>query len=179
MIEVTDVELTPNPHAKKFILSEQILNNETRHYSTKDSAENDPLAKAVLELDGVESVFYMYNFITIEKSKDTDWGKIQSAFMDFISKFDRSLIPPEQQQETESNSGEMLKQILDVLNTKVMPALANDGGGLEIIDFSKKTLTVRYQGACGSCPSATRGTLTAIEKLLQRDVDNEINVVSV
>lgn len=178
MLQVVDVDLTPNPHALKFILNEKLLKSETRQFHKKEDAENDPLAKGVFELEGVVSVFYMDKFITIEKRADLDWGKIQKPFASYISSFDVALIPAEKIAEiTPDESDEMLKKINEVLNVKVRPALANDGGGLEVLGLEGTTLTIRYQGACGGCPSAIRGTLTAIEGLLKRDINPAIQVI--
>lgn len=179
MLMVKDVDLTPNPQALKFILNEKILNRETRSFKSKEEAEKDPLAKGVFELEGVVSVFYMDRFITIEKEPDVSWGKIQMPFVNFIKNFDKELIPAESET---SNSGgnetETLKVINDILDKRVRPALAGDGGGLEVLDLHDKTLTIRYQGACGTCPSAIQGTLVAIENLLKREVDPSIEVIS-
>lgn len=75
------------------------------------------------------------------------------------------------------NESDLMKQINQVLDQKIRPALANDGGGLEVMGLEGLTLRVRYQGACGSCPSAQRGTLAAIEGLLRRDVHPGIQVL--
>ena len=176
---VKDVDLTPNPQALKFILNEKILNRETRSFANKAEAEKDPLAKGVFELEGVVSVFYMDRFITIEKEPDVSWGKIQMPFVNFIKNFDKNLIPEETEQ-TGSNESETetLKHINDLLDKRVRPALAGDGGGLEVLDLHDKTLTIRYQGACGSCPSAIQGTLVAIENLLKREIDPALEVIS-
>ena len=77
----------------------------------------------------------------------------------------------------ESNN-ELLRQIDELLDDRVRPALAGDGGGLEIIALEDKTLHIRYQGACGSCPSSIAGTLTAIQNLIQTEIDEELQVVS-
>ncbi len=90
MLMVEDVDLTPNPHALKFILNEKLLNVESRQFATKEDAENDPLAKGVFEIEGVVSVFYMDKFVTIEKSKETNWGQIQRPFIHFLKNFDKS-----------------------------------------------------------------------------------------
>jgi Fe-S cluster biogenesis protein NfuA len=179
MLMVKDVDLTPNPQALKFILSEKILNRETRSFANKGEAENDPLAKGIFELEGVVSVFYMDRFVTIEKEPNVSWGKIQMPFVNFIKNFDKNLIPAEIEQ-TGSNADETetLKVINDILDKRVRPALAGDGGGLEVLDLHDKTLTIRYQGACGSCPSAIQGTLVAIENLLKREIDPSLEVIS-
>jgi len=179
MLMVKDVDLTPNPQALKFILNEKLLDRETRSFKNKEEAEKDPLAKGVFELEGVVSVFYMERFITIEKEPNVSWGKIQMPFVNFIKSFDKSLIPEEKEQQA-SNADETktLKLINEILDKRVRPALAGDGGGLEVLDLKNHTLTIRYQGACGSCPSAIQGTLVAIENLLKREVDQSIEVVS-
>lgn len=178
MLQVVDVDLTPNPHALKFILNEKLLKAETRQFHKKEDAVNDPLAKGIFELEGVVSVFYMDKFITIEKRPDIEWGKIQKPFAGFIASFDVSLLPEETAPVmTQEESNEMLKKINEVLNTKVRPALANDGGGLEVIGLEGNILKIRYQGACGGCPSAIRGTLQAIEGLLRRDINPNLQVI--
>ncbi len=178
MLQVVDVDLTPNPHALKFILNEKLLKAETRQFHKKEDAVNDPLAKGIFELEGVVSVFYMDKFITIEKRPDIEWGKIQKPFVTFINAFDIALLPEETTPAmTEEESNEMLKKINEVLNTKVRPALANDGGGLEVIGLDGNILKIRYQGACGGCPSAIRGTLQAIEGLLRRDINPNLQVI--
>lgn len=179
MLMVKDVDLTPNPQALKFILNEKVLNKETRSFKNKEEAENDPLAKGIFELEGVVSVFYMDRFITIEKEPNVSWGKIQMPFVNFIKEFDINLIPEETEQVgNDINTTEKLKVINDILDKRVRPALAGDGGGLEVLDLQNKTLTIRYQGACGTCPSAIQGTLVAIENLLKREVDPSIEVIS-
>lgn len=178
MLKVVDVELTPNPHALKFLLTEKILKFTSRHFATPAEAEVDPLAKGIFEIEGVVSVFYSDRFITIEKEPKTEWGKIQRPFISFLQEFNTALIPVEEIPTlNEAESNELLKQIYDVLQQKVMPALAYDGGGLEVLGLDGLTLKVKYQGACGSCPSATRGTLQAIESLLRRDVNPSIEVI--
>lgn len=177
MLIVEDVDLTPNPHALKFILNEKLLNTETRQFSNKQEAQNDPLAKGIFEIDGVESVFYMEKFITIEKSKGANWGQIQRPFINFLKAFDKNSIPEEKEVEVfDENASELLKQINDLLDQRVRPALAGDGGGLLVLGLEGHRVKIRYQGACGSCPTSINGTLTAIEGLLKRDINPKLEV---
>jgi Fe-S cluster biogenesis protein NfuA len=179
MLMVQDVDLTPNPHALKFILNEILLDNETRQYADKESAQSDPFAKEIFKIDGVVSVFYMDKFVTIEKSADSNWGQIQRPFINFLKDFDKNLIPAEKEITiTEEESNALMKQINTLLDQKVRPALAGDGGGLQVLGVDGYTVKIRYQGACGSCPSSISGTLTAIEGLLRRDINPAINVVA-
>ncbi|MCK9280595.1 MAG: NifU family protein [Melioribacteraceae bacterium] len=178
MLNVQDVDLTPNPQALKFVLNERILSRETRDYKSAEEAKNDPLAEGIFQIDGVVGVFYMDKFITIEKDAQTGWGQIQRPFVEFIRNFDKSLIPVEKEIELSSQEEtELLKKINEILDTRVRPALAGDGGGLEVIGLEGLTLKIRYQGACGSCPSSIRGTLVAIENLLRREINPSIEVI--
>lgn len=179
MLIVEDVELTPNPHALKFILNEKILNLERRHFANKTEAKNDALASGIFEITGVVSVFYADKFITVEKSKETNWGQVQKPLINFLKTFDRALIPVEKNSHpaNENESG-LLKQINEILDSRVRPALAGDGGGLEVLGIDGLKVMIKYQGACGSCPSSINGTLRAIEGLLRRDVNPAIEVVA-
>ncbi|MGE5458625.1 MAG: NifU family protein [Methanococcaceae archaeon] len=179
MLRVQDVDLTPNPQALKFILNERLLLRETRHYKNKNEALEDPLASGIFAIEGVESVFYMDKFITIEKNPAVDWGKIQRPFVNFIQGFEKSLLPAEKGIETlgQEEANKLLLQINTFLDQRVRPALAGDGGGLEVLGIDGFTLRIRYQGACGSCPSSISGTLNAIENLLKREINPAIEVV--
>ncbi|UCH65309.1 MAG: NifU family protein [Ignavibacterium sp.] len=178
MLMVEDVDLTPNPQALKFILNQRLLNVETRQFPDKESAKDDPFAKGIFEIEGVASVFYMDKFVTIEKLKDANWGQIQRPFIDFLKSFDPSLIPEEvERKASDETQDELLKQINVLLDQKVRPALAGDGGGLEVLGLDGYKVMIRYQGACGTCPTAINGTLMAIEGLLRRDINQAIEVI--
>lgn len=179
MLSVEDVDLTPNPHALKFILNEKLLKFERRHFGSKGEAENDPLAKGVFEIPGVISFYYTDKFITVEKLKEANWGQIQKTLISFLSRFDKNSIPIEKDLEPKSeNDNDLLKQINEVLDSRVRPALAGDGGGLEVLGIDGFKVIIKYQGACGGCPSSITGTLRAIEGLLRRDVNPEIEVIA-
>ena len=121
----------------------------------------------------------MDRFITIEKKPEIGWGVIQKGFVEFIKGFDKTTVPAEKEVEGASiEETELLKQINQVLDQRVRPALAGDGGGLELVELNGLTLSIRYQGACGSCPSSIRGTMVAIENLLRREVNPSIEVIS-
>jgi NFU1 iron-sulfur cluster scaffold homolog, mitochondrial len=179
MLFIQDVDLTPNPQALKFILSERLLQFETRNFPNKESAQEDPLAKGIFEIQGVVSVFYMDRFVTVEKEKTSTWGPIQKQLVEFVKSLDPNLIPEEKALENiDEQTNEILKQVNMIIDSKVRPALANDGGGLQILGIEGFRVNIRYQGACGSCPSAVQGTLMAIENLLKRDIHPAIEVVA-
>ncbi len=179
MLIIEDVELTPNPQALKFVLNEKLLNLETRQFPDQESAKDDPLAAGIFKIDGVVSVFYMDKFVTIEKSPKASWGQIQKPLIEFVKGFDRNLVPAEKEVEPfKGGDNELLKQINSLLDQRVRPALAGDGGGLEVLGLEGYTVKIRYQGACGSCPSSISGTLMAIEGLLKRDIHPSLEVIS-
>ena len=121
----------------------------------------------------------MDKFVTIEKKKEANWGQIQRPFIDFLKTFDKNLIPEEKGvKPLDENADELMIKINDILDQKVRPALAGDGGGLQVIGIEGFTVKIRYQGACGTCPTAISGTLMAIESLLKRDINPAIEVES-
>jgi len=178
MLMVEDVDLTPNPQALKFILNERLLKTETRQFPDKETAQKDPFAKGIFEINGVVSVFYMDKFVTIEKTKDANWGQIQRPFIEFLKSFDLTLLPEEKEVKIKENEDELLSKINDILNQRVRPYLASDGGGLQVLGVEGNKVMIRYQGACGSCPSSISGTLAAIEGLLKKDLNPALEVVA-
>ena len=179
MLQVQDVDLTPNPNALKFVLNEKLLEHEKRQYSNRDDAKDDPFAKGIFEIDGIVSIFYMDRFVSIEKSQSATWGMIQRPFINFLKTFDKQLLPQESKRAPiNDDSNVLLKKINQLIDERVRPALANDGGGLEVLGLDRNVVTIRYQGACGSCPSSISATLTAIAGLLKRDIDPSLEVMA-
>lgn len=186
MPKISDIEETPNPNAVKFILREPVSNGVARQYGSAELAENDPLAKSLFDVGHVVSVFYMDRMITVEKDDEGDWDELLPA-----------LAVPIRAAEAVNGSAAAaaaavggpiaaitsddprLLRINEILDEKVRPALMGDGGYLEIIGLSDHTLSIRYQGACGSCPSSLTGTLMAIEGMLKQEVDPELEVIAV
>ena len=186
MPKISDIEETPNPNAVKFILREAVSNGVARQYGSAELAENDPLAKSLFDVGHVVSVFYMDSMITVEKDDEGDWDELLPA-----------LAVPIRAAEAVNGSAAAaaaavggpiaavtsddprLLRINEILDEKVRPALMGDGGYLEIIGLAEHTLSIRYQGACGSCPSSLTGTLMAIESMLKQEVDPELEVIAV
>jgi len=181
MPKIADIEYTPNPNAVKFILREPITSGASRSFQNAQSAQADPLASALFAGGNVTSVFYMDRFITVNKDDEARWEEMLKKLAEPIRAADAVSEPMAQAQAPVYTPGEnqLLDRINQVLDERVRPGLAGDGGGLEIIGLDDKRLLIRYQGACGSCPSSIGGTMMAIEYMLKEEVDPDIEVVSV
>jgi len=190
MPKISDIEETPNPNAVKFILREPVSNGVAKSYSSADQAADDPLAKSLFDVGNVVSVFYMDRMITVEKDDTGDWDDLLPTLA----------VPIRAAESVVSSAGAAaaaagaavggslaaitsddprLLKINEILDEKVRPALMGDGGYLEILGLKEHTLSIRYQGACGSCPSSLTGTLMAIEGMLKQEVAPDLEVVAV
>ena len=186
MPKISDIQETPNPNAVKFILREPVSSGVARSFSSVTQAENDPLAKALFDVGHVTSVFYMDQMITVEKDDEGDWDELLPALAVPIRATDSSM--PNGAAAAAAVGGPIaavasddprLVKINEILDEKVRPALMGDGGYLEVMGLADHTLSIRYQGACGSCPSSLTGTLMAIEGMLKQEVDPELEVIAV
>lgn len=180
-VKVVDIEATPNPDALKFCLDSKLLEKGTRSFANMEAAKKDLIADALFKLRHTETVFYMDQFITVSKNPDASWSMIMDDIKQTIEALDLTDLNKEAITETSSvpvSENELLGKIEDVLKTRVLPYLANDGGSLSILGMDGYTLKIRYQGACGSCPSSTSGTLNAIQAMLKHTVDQKIQVVA-
>jgi NFU1 iron-sulfur cluster scaffold homolog, mitochondrial len=180
MPKIADIEYTPNPNAVKFVLREPVSSGRSRSFTNEFEAVADPLASSLFAVGNVTSVFYMDRFITVNKDDEVDWEEMLRKLAEPIRSAPAASEAVAVAAAPIAQPGEnaLLDQINAVLDEKIRPGLAGDGGGLEIVSLEGKTLTIRYQGACGSCPSSIAGTLMAIESMLQQDVDPEIQVIS-
>ncbi|HEY6217179.1 MAG TPA: NifU family protein [Pyrinomonadaceae bacterium] len=185
MPKISDIEETPNPNAVKFILREAVSNGVARQYGSADLAENDTLAKSLFDIGHVVSVFYMDKMITVEKDDEGDWDELLPALAvpiraaEAVNGAAAAAAAVGGPIAALANDDPRLLKINEILDEKVRPALMGDGGYLEILGLSDHTLSIRYQGACGSCPSSLTGTLMAIESMLKQEVDPELEVVAV
>jgi NFU1 iron-sulfur cluster scaffold homolog, mitochondrial len=186
MPKINDIEETPNPNAVKFILREAVSNGVARSFSSAHLAENDPLAKSLFDVGNVVSIFYMDRMITVEKTDEADWDEllptlavpIRAAEAVNGSAAAAAAAVGGPIAAVTSDDPRLLK-INEILDERVRPALMGDGGYLEVLGLADHTLSIRYQGACGSCPSSLTGTLMAIEGMLKQEVDPDMEVVAV
>jgi NFU1 iron-sulfur cluster scaffold homolog, mitochondrial len=186
MPKISDIQETPNPNAVKFILREPVSNGVARQFASSEQGQSDSLAKSLFDVGSVVSVFYMDNMITVEKEDTADWDELLPTLAVPIRA--AQSVAPALSNGTEAVGGAIaavtsddprLLRINEILDEKVRPYLMGDGGYLEILSLKDHTLNIRYQGACGSCPSSLTGTLMAIEGMLKQEVDPELEVIAV
>ncbi|MEP6900324.1 MAG: NifU family protein [Actinomycetota bacterium] len=187
MPKIADIQETPNPNAVKFILKEPVSYGTSHSFKSVEDAENDTLAKSIFEIGEVVSVFYMDKMITVEKTDEADWDEILPILAVPIRAAE-SIAVKNGNGAIESVGGAIaaalsdnpkIAQINELLDERIRPYLASDGGWLEIIGLENSTLKIRYEGACGSCPSSLTGTLMAIENMIKDEIDPEIEVVAI
>lgn len=188
MPKIADIQETPNPNAVKFILKEPVSYGTSHSFKTPESAADDALARSLFDVGNVVSVFYMDKMITVEKTEDAEWDEVLPELA----------VPIRAAESVRSNGNgsaakavggaiaaavesddPTIREIEALLDERIRPYLANDGGWLEIVGLEDSTLKIRYEGACGSCPSSLTGTLMAIENMIREQIDPEIEVVAV
>ncbi|HWW76763.1 MAG TPA: NifU family protein [Pyrinomonadaceae bacterium] len=193
MPKIENIEETPNPNAVKFILREPVTAGTTRSFHSAGEAEGDPVAGPLFAVGEVSSVFYMDKMITVEKTDEADWDDLLPRLAVPI----RAVagvgagVGAQTQQAAAASAGvggplgammsddPRLARINEMLDEKIRPYLASDGGWLEVVSLKEHTLTIHYQGACGSCPSSLTGTLMGIEGLIRQEIDPDIEVVAI
>jgi len=177
------VQGTPNPNAFKFVLNVPVKSEGNVTYKTPEECMDNPLAKAVFEISGhIREVYFFDNYVTVTQDGLEDWEaleeKIKIAILAKINNHDPNfkIAVPKKDDYSQILRTPEMDRIDAILNDTVRPALQMDGGDLQLVSYKDNVLTVFYQGACGSCPSASMGTLMAIENLLRNEFNPEIVV---
>ena len=189
MPKIADIQETPNPNAVKFVLKEPVSHGTSHSFKTAEAAANDPLAKSLFDLSDVVSVFYMDKMLTVEKTDEAEWDEILPELAVPIRAAEAAVSSNGNGKRVAAAVGgaiaaaasddPRLAEINGLLDERIRPYLAGDGGWLEVLELEDHTLRIRYEGACGSCPSSLTGTLMAIENMIREEIDPEISVVAV
>ena len=188
MPKIADIQETPNPNAVKFILKEPVSHGTSHSFKTSADATGNALAESLFEIGNVVSVFYMDKMITVEKTDEIEWDEILPELA----------VPIRAAESVRASNGNgnaaaavggaiaaaasddpKLREIEAILDERIRPYLAGDGGWLEVVELVDNTLRIRYEGACGSCPSSLTGTLMAIENMIKEEIDPAIDVIAV
>ena len=186
MPKIADIEDTPNPNAKKFILREPLTWGITRSYDNAEQAADDLLAASIFDIEHVTNVFYVDRWLTVTQNGSADWQQLLRRVADRIR-----AAPAADEQSARLTAAAMtpiddlspddqqrLYMINGLLDEQIRPYLQGDGGDLHVLGLEGNRLTVHYQGACGSCPSSMSGTLVSIEQLL-KTIEPDLEVVAV
>ncbi|OGA00919.1 MAG: hypothetical protein A3H35_12805 [Betaproteobacteria bacterium RIFCSPLOWO2_02_FULL_62_17] len=187
MPKFADIEDTPNPNAKKFVLEEPLTWGIAHSYENAAQAEDDALAAALFDIEHVTNVFYLDRWITVTQDGRADWRALLRALAGPIRAAPAAVVQSAQLAAVAAGATaadlspadqQRLDDINALLDREIRPYLQGDGGNLLVLGLEAKRLTVHYQGACGSCPSSLSGTLVAIENLV-RSIEPDIEILAV
>ncbi|WP_440921997.1 NifU family protein [Candidatus Pelagibacter sp.] len=161
-------EITPNPNSLKFLPGKSVSNKGSFEITQKDQTNNE-LVKNLLSVNGVEGIFLGKDFISINKYDDTSWDEIKHIVISLINDFyssgkecvvENSLI------ENNENLKDIEKKIVKILDEKIRPAVAKDGGDIKFKEFKDGIVKVQLQGSCSGCPSSTMTLKQGVQNLL-------------
>ncbi len=176
-------EQTPNPATLKFLPGTAVLNSGTANFPDSESAERSPLAGRLFEIDGVTGVFFGPDFITVAKSDDKDWFLLKPSILGVIMEHFTTGKPvlldePAGEAHAAAADGEdeIVTQIKELLDTRVRPAVAQDGGDIVFHGFDRGIVYLHMQGACSGCPSSAMTLKSGIENLLRHYIPEVVEV---
>lgn len=178
-------ESTPNPNSVKFILEKVIAPTCSFSFERENVKTYLGFSKQVFDIKGVERVFVLDNFITITKNEETDWDivkpQVLSLLMDYISTNRNIVETNENKKDARIFDNKLEEEIFNIIEDRVRPAVAMDGGDIEFIKFTQDdgVVYVSMQGACSGCPSSSATLKDGIKRTLQYYVPEVIDVVQV
>lgn len=178
-------EETPNPNSLKFLPGRVVLAGQTAMFTEAEACHNSPIARRLLMIPEVTQVFFGEDFITISKDSAGDWYALKPAILGIIMEHFVANLPvletlkeaedvpgPAPQEETDP----IVRQIQELIDTRVRPAVAQDGGDIVFHDFRDGIVYLRMHGACSGCPSATATLKSGIENMLKYYVPEVLEV---
>ena len=168
-------EQTPNPQTLKFLPGKVVMDEGTAFYQNINEALDSPFAQRLFALEGVDGVFFGSDFITITKNKSFEWEVMKPSVLGgIIDHFNSNDLTVEKNENNKSNNlkssendSDIVKQIKELLDTRVRPAVAMDGGDIIYNDFADGIVYLKMQGACSGCPSSTATLKMGIENMLK------------
>ncbi|WP_425051376.1 NifU family protein [Psychromarinibacter sp. S121] len=167
-------ESTPNPATLKFLPGQTVLDSGTADFPSVEAAEKSPLARRVFNVEGVTGVFLGSDFVTVTKAEAVAWEHVKPAILGAIMEHFQSgeaVIEGDgagaAHAEHDGPDGEIVGQIKELLDTRVRPAVAQDGGDITFHGFERGVVYLHMQGACAGCPSSTLTLKMGIENLLR------------
>ena len=161
-------EVTPNPNSLKFLPGKKVSNSGPYEITNKDDTQNS-LVRNLLSINGVEGIFLGEDFISINKKEIIKWDEIKHIVISFINDFyaeGKEFVIDESLDEQNSNLGELEQKIVKILDQKIRPAVARDGGDIKFKEFKDGVVKVQLQGSCSGCPSSTMTLKQGVQNLL-------------
>lgn len=174
-------ESTPNPATLKFLPGEAVLDLGTADFPSADTAGKSPLATRIFAVGGVTGVFLGTDFVTVTKAEAVDWQHIKPAILGAIMEHYQSgaaaMVGEQAAHKVhEGADGDIVKQIMELLDTRVRPAVAQDGGDITFHGFDRGVVYLNMKGACAGCPSSTLTLKMGIENLLRHYIPEVLEV---
>ena len=161
-------EITPNPNSFKFVPGKVVSNAGSFEVTKKDEIKNE-LIKNILSINGVEGIFLGKDFISVNKYDETPWEEIKHVVISLINEFyatGKDFIIDKDLNEQSKSLDEIEKKIVQLLNEKIRPAVAKDGGDIKFKEFKDGVVKVQLQGSCSGCPSSTMTLKRGVQNLL-------------
>lgn len=178
-----DVHPTPNPNVLKFLWNEVVADGGPFDFASEQDAKRSPLALAIFRCNGVLGVFIARDFISVRKHEGVGWDNLQGAVADAIRTWkasgDEAVGPDPDADAKRADAEDVESRIREVLDRDIRPAVAMDGGDIELVEFDAGTVTVQLKGACQGCPSSTATLKQGVERRLMATIPEVREVVAV
>ena len=161
-------EVTPNPNSLKFLPGKKVSNSGPYEITSKEQIKNE-LVINILSVKGVEGIFLGQDFISVNKSELSKWDDIKHIVISFINDFysdGKDFVIDENIKEEDPKLDEIEKKIVKILDQKIRPAVARDGGDIKFKEFKDGVVKVQLQGSCSGCPSSTMTLKQGVQNLL-------------
>ena len=161
-------EVTPNPNSLKFLPGKKVSNSGPYEITKKDGIQND-LVRNILSVNGVEGIFLGEDFISVNKADPIKWDDIKHIVISLINDFysdGKKFVIDENEEESKVDLNEIEKKIVKILDEKIRPAVARDGGDIKFKEFKNGVVKVQLQGSCSGCPSSTMTLKQGVQNLL-------------
>jgi len=174
-------EVTPNPNSLKFLPGKKVSNSGPYEITSKDDLKNE-LVRNILSVNGVEGLFLGKDFISVNKNDNINWDEIKHIVISLINDFyssGKEFVIDENSEIEETNLTEIEEKIVKILDQKIRPAVARDGGDIKFKKFKDGIVTVQLQGSCSGCPSSTMTLKQGVQNLLCHYLPEVKEVVSV
>ena len=165
-------EDTPNPLTIKFLPGKEVMKSGTADFKNKDLSANSPLASRLFDVEGIDGVFLGSDFISVTKKKDAEWFSLKPSILGKIMEHYASgeavlLVNSYDESNEDIDESDTVQQIKKLLETRVRPAVAMDGGDIQFESFEDGIVTLLMKGACSGCPSSTATLKMGIENMLR------------